>query len=152
MKKQSTIFRTHAKAGFTLAEILIVLAIMSILAGIVVVNMAPVLTMGKQNAAKAQIQTFVTALTTYRIAHGSPPTQQQGLDALVNKPAREPIPRNYPESGYLNSRTLPMDPWDRPYLYLAPGRQNEPFEIITYGADGEPGGSGNNADISSSYL
>ncbi len=139
-----------SRAGFTLVEILVVIAIISLLAGVVLLNIAPQIGMGSQAAAKAQIQVLSSAVTTYRMAHGRYPTQPQGLEALVRKPAEEPIPRNYPEGGYLNGRTVPLDPWKRPYIYLIPGRQNENFEILTYGADGEPGGSGANADLSSS--
>jgi len=138
------------RAGFTLVEILVVIAIISLLAGVVLLNIAPQLGMGSQAAARAQIQVLSSAVTTYRLAHGRYPTQQQGLEALVTQPDQEPVPQNYPEQGYLNSRTLPLDPWKRPYVYLVPGRQNEYFEIISYGADGEPGGSGADADISSS--
>ena len=137
------------RAGFTLVEILVVIAIISLLAGVVLLNIAPQMGMGSQAAGKAQIQVLSSAVTTYRMAHGRYPTQQQGLDALVQKPAQEPIPQNYPDGGYLNGRTVPRDPWKRPYIYLIPGRQNENFEILSYGADGEPGGSGANADLSS---
>lgn len=136
-------------SGFTLVEVLVVIAIISLLAGVVLLNIAPQIGMGSQAAAKAQIQVLSSAATTYRMAHSRYPTQAQGLEALVQKPTQEPIPQNYPDSGYLNSRTLPLDPWKRPYLYLSPGRQNEPFEIFSYGADGEPGGTGADADISS---
>ena len=138
------------RAGFTLVEILVVIAIISLLAGVVLLNIAPQIGMGSQAAAKAQIQVLSSAATTYRMAHGRYPTQQQGLEALVRKPAQEPIPENYPDSGYLSGRTVPADPWKNPYIYLCPGRQNEPFEILSYGADGEPGGSGADADVSSS--
>lgn len=138
-----------SRAGFTLVEILVVIAIISLLAGVVLLNIAPQIGMGSQAAAKAQIQVLSSAATTFRMAHGRYPTQQQGLEALVQKPEQEPVPENYPEGGYLNSRTLPLDPWKRAYLYLSPGRQNEPFEILSYGADGEPGGEGADADISS---
>jgi general secretion pathway protein G len=141
---------TRFCAGFTLVEILVVIAIISLLAGVVLLNIAPQMGMGSQAAGKAQIQVLSSAVTTYRMAHGHYPTQQQGLDALVRKPAEEPIPQNYPEGGYLNGRIVPLDPWKRPYIYLTPGRQNENFEILSYGADGEPGGSGSNADLSSS--
>lgn len=138
-----------SRAGFTLVEILVVIAIISLLAGVVVLNIAPQLGMGKQAAAQSQIQILSSALDTYQMAHGAYPAQHQGLDALVRKPAQEPIPRNYPDSGYLKSRAVPLDPWKRPYIYLIPGRQNEPFEILSYGADGQPGGDSANADISS---
>ena len=139
-------------SGFTLVEILVVIAIISLLAGVVLLNIAPQIGMGSQAAAKAQIQVLSSAATTYRMAHGRYPTQQQGLEALVRKPAQEPIPVNYPESGYLSGRSVPLDPWKNPYIYLCPGRQNEPFEILSYGADGEPGGSGADADVSSSFV
>ena len=139
-------------SGFTLVEILVVIAIISLLAGVVLLNIAPQIGMGSQAAAKAQIQVLSSACTTYRTAHGRYPTQQQGLEALVRKPSQEPIPQNYPDSGYLSGRSVPADPWKNPYIYLCPGRQNEPFEILSYGADGEPGGSGADADVSSSLV
>ena len=138
-----------ARQGFTLVEILVVIAIISLLAGVVLLNVAPQMGMGSQAAAKAQIQVFSSAIDTYRMAHGRYPTQQQGLEALVRKPSQEPVPESYPDGGYLNGRNIPLDPWKRPYVYLCPGRQNEPFEILSYGADGEPGGSGGDADLSS---
>ena len=137
------------RAGFTLVEILVVIAIISLLAGVVLLNIAPQIGMGSQAAAKAQIQVLSSAATTYRMAHGRYPTQPQGLEALVRKPSQEPVPENYPDGGYLSGRIVPLDPWKRPYIYLCPGRQNENFEILSYGADGEPGGSGADADISS---
>lgn len=135
-------------AGFSLVEILIVVAIISLLAGVVLINVAPNIGLGKRATAESQIQAFNSACHTYRAAHGRYPTQEQGLDALVQKPTREPIPRNYPDEGYLSSKDIPLDPWDNPYIYLIPGRQGESFEIISYGRDGEPGGSGEDADIS----
>ena len=137
------------RAGFTLVEILVVIAIISLLAGVVLLNIAPQIGMGSQAAAKAQIQVLSSAATTYRMAHGRYPTQQQGLEALVQKPSQEPIPENDPDGGYLSGRVVPPDPWKRPYVYLIPGRQDENFEILSYGADGEPGGSGADADVSS---
>ena len=140
---------SSSRAGFTLVEILVVVAIISLLAGVVLLNVAPQLLMGKQAAAKAQIQVFSSALDTYQLRHGSFPNQRQGLDALVRKPSAEPIPSDYPPGGYLKQRSLPLDPWGKPYVYLVPGRNGEPFEIISYGADDEPGGSDANADVSS---
>lgn len=138
--------------GFTLVEILVVLAIISLLAGVVVLNVAPHLNLGNQGKAKAQIQTFATALQTYRIAHGRYPTQDQGLEALVQCPTLPPVPANYPDGGYLASRELPADPWGNPYVYLVPGRLNEPFEILSFGSDAAEGGTGSAADLSSAHA
>ena len=137
------------RAGFTLVEILVVVTIILLLSGIVLQNIVGGMAKGELAAAKAQIQALSSAVTEYRMTHGRYPTTQQGLQALVEKPTQEPIPPNYPEGGHLNSRILPLDPWKRPYLYLSPGRQREPFEIFSYGADGEPGGEGADADVSS---
>lgn len=143
--------RSSANAGFTLVEILVVIAILSLLAGVVMVNVLPSLGMGNQAAAKTQIANFASALNTYRIAHGRFPTEEQGLDALVRAPTVSPVPKNYPAGGYLASGEVPQDPWGRAYVYLVPGRQDEPFEVLSYGADGMEGGSGEDADLSSSH-
>ncbi|MBP1590100.1 MAG: type II secretion system major pseudopilin GspG [Kiritimatiellae bacterium] len=142
----------HSSPAFTLVEMLVVLAIISLLAGVVVLNVAPHLLAGSQGKAKAQIQVFTTALQTYRMEQGRYPTREQGLEALVQKPTIPPIPPRYPDAGYLGSRTLPLDPWDAPYIYLIPGRQGEAFEVLTYGADGEEGGTGADQDISSAHM
>jgi len=138
--------------GFTLIEMLVVIAIIAILAGLVGLNLAQKPAEAKVAAAKMQIKTLQTAVQLYRTAQGVVPTQAQGLRALVEKPTIEPIPPAYPPEGYLDSRRLPKDPWGRDYIYLAPGRNDETFEILCYGSDGEPGGTGDAADISSSEL
>ena len=143
--------KSSRNAGFTLVEMLVVLAIISLLAGVVVLNVAPQLLAGSQGKAKAQIQVFSTALNTYYAEQGRYPTQEQGLEALVQKPVRGPIPARYPANGYLSTRELPMDPWGHPYIYLIPGRQGEVFEILTCGADGEEGGTGADEDLSSAH-
>jgi len=147
----TTTAKSSRNAGFTLVEMLVVLAIISLLAGVVVLNVAPQLLAGSQGKAKAQIQVFSTALNTYYAEQGRYPTQEQGLEALVQKPVRGPIPARYPANGYLSTRELPMDPWGHPYIYLIPGRQGEVFEILTYGADGEEGGTGADEDLSSAH-
>ncbi len=138
------------RAGFTLIEILVVVLIISILAGIVGIGVLRHPAEAKVTAARLQIKTFKSALQLYRLEQSRYPTQQQGLEALCLKPTVPPIPDAYPEDGYLDSRRLPPDPWRRPYLYLAPGRSNEPYEVLSYGSDGEPGGQGDAADLSSS--
>lgn len=139
------------KTGFTLIEILVVILIISIIAGIVGINVYRHPAAARRSATRLQIRTLKDALQLYRMEQGRYPTQEQGLAALCRKPVLPPVPQNYPENGYLDSSEPPLDPWGKPYIYIVPGRnRNEPFEIISYGADGEPGGTGEAADISSS--
>ena len=139
-------------AGFTLIEILVVVLIITILAGIVGVNILHKPGEARVSAARMQVQQLKTAVQLYRAEQGRLPTQEQGLESLVTRPTREPVPQNYPEGGYLDSRKVPLDPWNHDYIYLAPGQRGEPFEIISYGDDGEPGGDGESADLTSSDL
>lgn len=142
----------RAARGFTLIEILVVVLIISILTGIVGVGVLRHPGRAKVSAARLQIKTFKSALQLYRMEQGCYPTQEQGLEALCLKPTIPPIPEAYPPEGYLDSRRLPNDPWNRAYIYLAPGRSNEAYEALSYGSDGEPGGAEDAADISSSDL
>lgn len=142
----------RGKKGFTLVEILVVVLILSVLTGIVGVSVWGYLASGKQAATRVQIKTFKMALNSFRADSGNYPTQAQGLEALCKKPDKPPMPAHYPAEGYLDSREPPKDPWGRDYIYLAPGRSNALFEVISYGADGEPGGEGENQDVSSSDL
>lgn len=140
-----------SNGGFTLLEILVVVMIITILATIVGVNVYKDPGKAKVAAAKAQISGgFMEALERYRMDNGFFPTQEQGLDALRTKPGISPVPKDYPEEGYM--RKIPSDPWGNPYVYLIPGSKGAPYEIISYGADGEPGGEGEKADISSADL
>jgi len=140
------------RSGFTLIEILVVVLIITILATIVGVSVVKEPGRARVAAARAQIKVFGTALQLYRMDNGALPTQAQGLKALVEKPALAPVPPAYRSEGYLESRNLPADPWGNPYVYLVPGAKSAPYEIITYGADGEPGGEDEAADIASSDL
>lgn len=142
----------RTNSAFTLIEILVVVMIISILAGIVGVGVLRHPGEAKVKAATLQIKNFKSALQLYRMEQNQVPTQQQGLKALCVKPDIAPIPDKYPEDGYLDSRTLPKDPWNRDYLYLVPGRSNEMFEVISYGSDGEPGGTETAGDLSSSAM
>lgn len=133
--------------GFTLLEILVVVLIITILATVVGVRLATQPGEARVAAAKAQLVVFRTALNMYRMKHGRLPTVAQGLQALVGRPSTPPIPANYPPEGYLESPNLPRDPWGNPYVYLRPGPKTMPYDIVTYGADAEPGGDGENADL-----
>jgi len=138
------------RAGFTLIEILVVIVIITILASIVTVNVFRKPGEARVAAARMQMKQLQTALQVYRTEQGRLPTQEQGLRALVRRPTREPIPQRYPAGGYLDSPNVPNDPWGEPYVYLVPGRNGEPFELISYGSDREPGGEDEAADISTS--
>ncbi|MCC5845377.1 MAG: type II secretion system major pseudopilin GspG [Verrucomicrobia bacterium] len=137
-----------SKAGFSLIEVLIAVVIVAIMGGLVALNLD---TDGARvTRTRAQMETLAQALRLYQAQQGTLPTQQQGLEALVEKPTRPPLPPRYPEGGYLDSRRVPLDGWDRPFIYLVPGRSGEAFEIISYGRDGVEGGTGHDADLSTS--
>jgi len=140
----------HHKHGFSLIEVLIALVIVAIMGTVVALNLVGTADEAKITSTAQQIDTLATAVTLYKTQQGRLPTQQQGLEALVEKPQTEPIPPRYPQGGYLNSREVPRDAWDNSFIYLVPGRDNQPFEILSYGADGMEGGEGLDADLSSS--
>ncbi len=142
----------RACKGFSLIEVLVALAIISILAGVVTISVLNKPAEARVVAARTEIQQLKTAVQIYKTDHGFVPTEQQGLEALVTRPATGPEPKTYPADGYLGTRRLPDDPWGNPYIYLSPGTLGETFEIISYGRDGEPGGENDAADISSSDL
>jgi len=142
----------NATNGFTLIEVLVVLAIISILAGVVAINIVNKPAEAKIAATRSQLQAIKTAVNIYRTDHGTPPTMQQGLAALIEKPTSPPVPREYPADGYLDTKMLPRDGWKNDFIYLVPGRRGETFEIISYGSDGQPDGEADAADISSSDL
>ena len=138
--------------GFTLVEILVAVTILLILGGTAIRIIDPWQWTGKARVARAQseIEALKNALSLYKADNFALPTQRQGLEALVAKPSVPPVPRNWREGGYLENRTIPADPWGNPYVYLSPGSSKEPYEIISFGADGAPGGEGEDADLSSS--
>jgi general secretion pathway protein G len=143
---------TTKRSGFTLLEILVAVTIIAILATIVGVKVANEPGRARTAKAKAYIASLSTALRMYRMDNSLYPTMQQGLDALCNKPTIKPIPQKYRPEGYLESSSIPLDPWQHEYVYIIPGPDRRPFNIISYGSDGEPGGEGEAADISSSTL
>jgi general secretion pathway protein G len=143
---------THSRGGFTLIELLVVIAIITILTTIVGINVLNKPAEAKIAATKSNISALKSALQIYKTDNGFYPTQPQGLQALVAKAAADPVPASFPTDGYLTSRNVPKDAWNRDLIYLAPGRKGESYEIISYGSDGEPGGKGDAADLSSSDL
>ena len=136
--------RNHREAGFTLIEIMVVIAIIGILATLIVPNIMGRPDEARATAAKHDVGTINQALKLYRLDIGRYPTTEQGLKALVERPTSEPIPQNWKTGGYLSS--VPKDPWGNPYQYSNPGTRGE-IDVISYGADGKPGGTGTDADI-----
>jgi general secretion pathway protein G len=142
----------NRRAGFTLLEILVVVMIITMLATIVGINVAKEPGRARQAKARAQIGVFRLALQRYRMDSGRLPTQEQGMQALCTRPDKPPVPERYPDEGYLDGRKIPPDPWQRDYVYLSPGPAGEPFLVLSYGADGEPGGTGEDADVTSADV
>jgi len=134
--------------GFTLLEIIVVVFILSLLAAIVAPRIIGRTDDARIEATKVQIKNFETALKLFKMDNGFYPDTQQGLEALVEKPASGTIPKNYKEGGYLEQRKIPLDPWGNPYVYVSPGLNGD-YDILSYGADGKEGGEGKNADIKS---
>lgn len=128
--------------GFSLIEIMVVVVILGILAAIVVPKIMSRPDEARIIKAKQDIHAIQNSLDLYKLDNGIYPSTDQGLLALVEKPDSNPIPRNW--QPYLKS--LPKDPWNREYLYLNPGEHGE-IDIFTYGANGQPGGTGVNAEI-----
>ena len=137
---------SRKQAAFTLIEVMIVVVILGILAAVVIPKILDRPDQARQSAAKSDIAVVMQQLKLYRLDNTFYPSTEQGLQALVVKPATNPIPMNWKQGGYLER--LPNDPWGRPYLYLNPGVKGE-IDVMSYGADGQPGGEGNNADIGS---
>ena len=135
----------RSKAGFSLVEIMVAVAIIGILATVVLINVLPALDRAKTEKARTDVATLEQALETYKLETQSYPTAEQGLAALVHAPAGLTHPELYRNGGYV--KRLPDDPWGKPYLYAVPGRSGAAFEVYSLGADGKPGGEGPNADV-----
>ena len=132
--------------GFTLIEIMVVLVILGILAGLIVPRIIGRPDEARRMKAKIQIQSLETALQLYKLDTGNYPTTEQGLQALVEAPATGELAKSWREGGYLEKGQVPKDPWGGEYIYLSPGTRGD-FDIISYGADGTAGGEGKNEDI-----
>jgi general secretion pathway protein G len=134
--------------GFTLIELLIVMSILALLAALVVPKLVGRSDDAKIADAKVQIRNLESALKLYKLDNGVYPTTEQGLQALVEKPTTGQIPKNYRQGGYLESNSVPQDPWKDDFVFLSPGEHGD-YDICSYGADGAKGGDGINADICS---
>ena len=135
--------------GFTLIEIMVVIIILGLLAGLVLPKFLGQEDKAKVEVAKTQIRSLEGALDAYKLDNGFYPESEQGLEALIKKPEAGRIPMKWREGGYLKPARIPKDSWGTDYIYLSPGSENREYEIISYGADKEPGGEGFDADIES---
>jgi len=138
--------------GFTLIELLVVITILATLAIIVGPRLFGRTEEAKRAAAVTQIRNLETALAMYERDNGTFPTTEQGLQALVERPTSEPVPKNWHEGGYLEKGKVPLDPWGNPYVYISPGVHTKEYDLESYGADGVDGGEGKYADIESWNL
>lgn len=136
------------RKGFTLIELMVVIVILGILAGLIVPRIMGRPEEARRTKARIQLESLETALKLYKLDNGAYPTTEQGLQALVEPPTVGELPKNWREGGYLEKGKIPKDPWGNDYVYLSPGVSTE-YDLISYGADGEPGGEGKNQDVTS---
>ncbi len=142
--KTELINKSRKQRGFTLIELMVVLAIIGVLAALIVPNVLGRADDARITAARTDVGNLMQALKLYKLDNQRFPTGEQGLNALTLKPTTEPVPGNW--KPYLDK--LPNDPWGRPYQYMNPGIKGE-VDVLSFGADGQAGGEGNNADIGS---
>jgi general secretion pathway protein G len=134
--------RADGQSGFTLIELLVVLAILGMIVAFVTPQVLKYLGRAKTDAAHIQIENIAGALDLYRLDVGRYPTQAEGLSALVERP----VGLDAWNGPYLKQKSVPPDPWSRPYIYKIPGDHGE-YDLYTLGADGVPGGTGENQDV-----
>jgi general secretion pathway protein G len=137
----------RAPSGFTLIEVLIVVVILSILAGLIVPRIMSRPEEARKVKARMQIESLEAALKLFKLDNGFYPDTEQGLKALVEKPATGRIPTQWREGGYLEKGRVPKDPWGYDFIYISPGVQSRDFDLMSLGADHEVGGTGPDADI-----
>jgi general secretion pathway protein G len=144
MTSLRTTFKRRVQAGFTLIELMVVLVIIGVLAALIVPNVLDRADDARVTAARTDVNNLMQALKLYRLDNQRYPSAEQGLAALVARPTAGTIPPNW--KPYLEK--LPNDPWGRAYQFLNPGVKGE-IDVMSFGADGQPGGEGKNADIGS---
>ena len=148
---KKTDFRFLDEKGFSFLELMVVVVILGILATYIAPRFMGRTEDAKAVKAKVDIAALETSFKLYKLDNSNYPTTEQGILALIEKPSTEPVPMNWKEKGYLGKAKIPKDPWGREYLYLSPGIHDD-YDIISYGADGAPGGDGKNKDINSWEL
>jgi len=137
--------------GFTLIELMVVIVILGILAGLIIPRIMGRPEEARRMKARVQTESIETALKLYKLDNGSYPSTEQGLEALVEAPSVGQLPRAWRDGGYLEKGRVPKDPWDSEFIYLSPGG-NSDFDLISYGADGEPGGEDKDKDVNNWEL
>lgn len=148
MCRLNRINKVLGQQGFSFIELMVVVIILGILAGAIVPRYMDKTDKAKAVKTKTDIGAIEAALKMYKFDNGVYPTTEQGLSALIEKPAGEPVPKNWSSKGYFEKKIIPKDPWGNEYMYLSPGVHND-FDISSYGADGVAGGDGINKDINS---
>lgn len=139
--------RIRCNAGFTLIEVMVVIIILGLLAAIVMPRLVGQTDKARYEQAKIQMRILEDALKRYKLENGRFPTTGQGLQALVQKPSTQPIPRNWPTGGYLDKPEVPLDPWGNEFIYVSPGQNGPDYDMISLGADGLEGGEGYDQDV-----
>ena len=134
------------QAGFTLIELMVVIVILGVLAGMIIPRIMGRPDEARQAKARIQMEAMESALKLYKLDNGSYPSTEQGLKALVEAPTTGDLPKNWRQGGYLEKGKVPKDPWGNDFVYLSPGSHGD-FDIISLGADGEPGGEDADMDI-----
>ena len=138
----------RGEKGFTLIELMVVIVILGILAGLIVPRIMGRPDEARRAKARIQIESIETALKLYKLDNGNYPTTEQGLQALVEPPAGGALAKNWRQGGYLEKGKVPKDPWDNDFVYISPGARGD-YDLSSRGADGEAGGEGKNRDITS---
>lgn len=142
MMRSTTPVSSRRDAGFTLIELLVVLVILGLLAAVAGPRVIGYLGGARSDTARIQISALEQALDLYRLDIGRYPTSEEGLEALIKAPSSA----NSWNGPYLDGETVPADPWGSPYVYRVPG-SNGPYDLYTLGADGRPGGTGEDASV-----
>lgn len=137
--------RAATDPGMTLVEILAVVVILGLIAGTLLVGFSGSFGKAKHELARSGIGIVVTQLEKYKMEHSAWPSNDEGLAVLSDGQAK-------PSDAYYLAHGQLLDPWERPYVYMTPGPEGHPFEVVTYGADGQPGGDGEDADVTSVDL
>ena len=145
------LFIKEKENGFTLIEIMVVMVILGILAGLIIPRVMGRPEEARRLKARMDIGSLETALKLYKLDNGSYPSTEQGLQALIEAPSVGQLPRAWRNGGYLDKGKVPRDPWENDYVYLSPGLNGD-FDLMSYGDDGEPGGDDKDADVNNWEL